>query len=92
MPKRTSTLPIALAPPAAGVPLCRWLYDELRGAAADGRLRPGVRLPASRNLAAELQVARGTVAWPSTPPGAGGHGRKCAAGISVRRSCLQELR
>ena len=61
MPKRRSTLPIALAPPAAGVPLYRWLYDELRTAAADGRLREGTRLPASRELAAELQVSRGTV-------------------------------
>lgn len=61
MPKRTNTLPIALAPPAPGVPLYRWLYDELRAAAVDGRLRPGTRLPASRDLAGELQVARGTV-------------------------------
>ena len=61
MPKRRSTLPIALAPPAAGVPLYRWLYDELRTAASDGRLREGTRLPASRELAAELQISRGTV-------------------------------
>jgi GntR family transcriptional regulator/MocR family aminotransferase len=61
MPKRRSTLPIAIAPPAAGVPLYRWLCDELRTAAADGRLREGTRLPASRELAAELQISRGTV-------------------------------
>jgi GntR family transcriptional regulator/MocR family aminotransferase len=61
MPKRRSTLPIALAPPAAGVPLYRWLYDELRAAAADGRLREGTRLPASRDLANELEISRGTV-------------------------------
>jgi GntR family transcriptional regulator/MocR family aminotransferase len=61
MPKRRSTLPIALGPPAAGVPLYRWLYDELRTAAVDGRLRAGTRLPASRELAAELEISRGTV-------------------------------
>lgn len=61
MPKRRSTLPIALSPPAAGVPLYQWLYEELRGAAADGRLRPGTRLPASRELASALQISRGTV-------------------------------
>ncbi|TWD81165.1 GntR family transcriptional regulator/MocR family aminotransferase [Kribbella amoyensis] len=45
--------------PARG--LADWLADRLRAAIADGRLPLGSRLPASRVLAAELQVSRGVV-------------------------------
>jgi GntR family transcriptional regulator / MocR family aminotransferase len=38
------------------------LEDALRRAVADGRLRPGARLPSSRALAEDLRVARNTVA------------------------------
>lgn len=38
------------------------IYRGLRAAVAEGRLRPGDRLPATRQLAARLEVARGTVA------------------------------
>lgn len=38
-----------------------WLAQQLRVAVADGRLVRGSRLPASRVLAGELSVARGTV-------------------------------
>ncbi len=38
------------------------LEAALRGAVRDGRLRPGTRLPASRALAADLGLARNTVA------------------------------
>ena len=41
--------------------LTDWLVDALRGAIADGRLTPGVRLPATRILADELAVSRGVV-------------------------------
>ncbi|NYI03686.1 MocR-like pyridoxine biosynthesis transcription factor PdxR [Allostreptomyces psammosilenae] len=37
------------------------LERALRNAVRDGRLTPGTRLPASRTLAAELDLARGTV-------------------------------
>ncbi|MEV1005800.1 PLP-dependent aminotransferase family protein [Streptomyces sp. NPDC049881] len=40
----------------------RALEHALRTAMADGRLTPGTRLPASRTLAADLGVARNTVA------------------------------
>lgn len=40
----------------------RSLQDALRDAVLDGRLAPGTRLPAGRALAADLGVARGTVA------------------------------
>jgi GntR family transcriptional regulator/MocR family aminotransferase len=42
-------------------PLFRQLYESLRGAALSGRLGAGVRLPATRVLAAELGVSRNTV-------------------------------
>ncbi|TCP43857.1 GntR family transcriptional regulator/MocR family aminotransferase [Tamaricihabitans halophyticus] len=38
-----------------------WLAQRLRTAIADGTLAPGTRLPASRALAADLSVGRGTV-------------------------------
>ncbi len=47
--------------PARGEPLRRQLAGELREAIRAGRLRTGVRLPASRALAAQLGVSRGVV-------------------------------
>ncbi|GAB3454823.1 MocR-like pyridoxine biosynthesis transcription factor PdxR [Actinophytocola sediminis] len=46
--------------PAAGA-RGRRVESALRGAIRDGQLAPGVRLPSSRDLAAQLGVARGTV-------------------------------
>jgi len=43
------------------VPLFRQIYDRTRAAIADGRLRPGERLPSARSLAAQLGASRGTV-------------------------------
>jgi GntR family transcriptional regulator / MocR family aminotransferase len=45
----------------SGEPLRRQLAGELRDAIRAGRLRTGVRLPASRALAAQLGVSRGVV-------------------------------
>ncbi|HXS07338.1 MAG TPA: PLP-dependent aminotransferase family protein [Rhizomicrobium sp.] len=42
-------------------PLNRQLYDRIRAAIAQGRLRPGERVPSARSLAAQLGVARGTI-------------------------------
>jgi GntR family transcriptional regulator / MocR family aminotransferase len=39
-------------------PIYRQLYDWFRAAIAEGRMRPGQRLPSTRNLAGELQVSR----------------------------------
>ncbi|MEP6648292.1 MAG: winged helix-turn-helix domain-containing protein [Lapillicoccus sp.] len=38
------------------------LYREVRQAVRDGRLRPGDRLPPTRELATQLGLSRGTVA------------------------------
>jgi GntR family transcriptional regulator/MocR family aminotransferase len=46
----------------SGGDLTTRLYRELREAVRDGRLRPGDRLPPTRELAAQLDLARGTVA------------------------------
>src|SRR6185437_6658007 len=64
-----------------GSRLGRSLEDALRAAVRDGRLPPGTRLPASRALAADLGIARNTVAdaygqlaaegWLSARTGAG---------------------
>jgi GntR family transcriptional regulator/MocR family aminotransferase len=45
----------------AATPLFRQLYEGLRQSILDGRLAPGVRLPATRGLAEELGVSRNTV-------------------------------
>ena len=42
-------------------PLYRHIYERVRGSIAEGRLRPGDRLPSARAYAQELGVARGTV-------------------------------
>ncbi len=51
-----------LAPPLpAALPRQRVIYHRLREAILAGRLAPGTRLPASRSLAATLNIARNTV-------------------------------
>ncbi|MCH9011415.1 MAG: GntR family transcriptional regulator, partial [Chloroflexi bacterium] len=45
----------------AGVPLYRQLYEGLRRAILVGELSPGVKLPSTRALAADLSIGRNTV-------------------------------
>jgi len=47
--------------PESGRPVIRQVYDQVRGAIHAGALRPGGRLPSSRDLAARLGVARASV-------------------------------
>jgi GntR family transcriptional regulator/MocR family aminotransferase len=61
MPKEATSLPLSLATPAPETPLYRWLYEELRAAILEGRLPPGARVPATRDLAAEYGLSRATV-------------------------------
>ena len=61
MPRETTAFPLSLPAPPAGASLYRWLYDELRAAILDGRLRPGARLPATRDLASAYRLARATI-------------------------------
>ena len=48
--------------PSSDAPLRRQVYEHLRTAILTGDLPPGERLPATRHLAEELDVARSTVA------------------------------
>jgi GntR family transcriptional regulator/MocR family aminotransferase len=61
MPKHVTTLPLSLPPPASGIPLYRWFYEELRSSILAGRLKPGARLPATRDLALQYRLSRATV-------------------------------
>src|SRR5215212_3244363 len=47
--------------PEPGGPVIRQVYDQVRGAIHDGALKPGGRLPSSRDLAQRLGVARASV-------------------------------
>jgi GntR family transcriptional regulator / MocR family aminotransferase len=47
--------------PDLGTPMYRQLYERYRDAIITGRLKPGDRVPSVRALAAELNLARGTV-------------------------------
>lgn len=61
MPKTEKFSDLALGPRAGNATLFRWLYDELRTAIVEGRLRAGARLPSSRSISRQHQVSRGTV-------------------------------
>jgi GntR family transcriptional regulator / MocR family aminotransferase len=61
MPREITAFPLSLPAPPAGGSLNRWLYEELRSAILDGRLRPGARLPATRDLASIYRLSRATM-------------------------------
>jgi GntR family transcriptional regulator / MocR family aminotransferase len=61
MPRETTAFPLSLPPPPARAELYRWLYGELRTAILDGRLQPGSRLPATRDLASAYGLSRSTI-------------------------------
>lgn len=61
MPKRAGTIALTLPPRDPATPAYRWLSDALRTAILEGRFRPGVRLPATRDLAAPYGLSRGTI-------------------------------
>lgn len=48
-------------PPEVGRPVIRQVYDQVRDAIHAGALKPGGRLPSSRDLAGRLGVARASV-------------------------------
>jgi GntR family transcriptional regulator/MocR family aminotransferase len=61
MAKRTPPYNLLLPAREANAPAYRWLYAALRGDILAGRLRPGSRLPATRDLAQQYKLSRGTV-------------------------------
>lgn len=61
MPKTVSSFELTLSSRAPQQTLSDWLYAELRRSILEGRLRPGTRLPASRDFARQHSLSRGTV-------------------------------
>jgi GntR family transcriptional regulator / MocR family aminotransferase len=61
MPREITSLPLNLPAPRRSTSLHRWFYEELRAAILEGRLRPGSRLPATRDLARAYRLSRATI-------------------------------
>jgi len=61
MAKEATSFELALVPRAPRTPAYQWLYSALRKEILAGRLHAGTRLPASRDLARQYHLARGTV-------------------------------
>src|SRR5512137_781307 len=61
MVKLATAFELALPPIDPSVPAYRWLYACLRAEILYGRLRPGARLPSTRDLASQYGLARGTI-------------------------------
>jgi GntR family transcriptional regulator/MocR family aminotransferase len=61
MAKRAATFELALSAKPETVPAYRWLYASLRAAILEGRLHPAARLPATRDLARQYRLSRGTI-------------------------------
>src|SRR4051812_26517255 len=61
MPKGISSFELTLEDRPQGQTLTNWLYAQLRLAIIEGRLRPGTRLPASRDFASQYGISRGTI-------------------------------
>lgn len=62
MPRTGSAYPFAIAKAGSEEPKWRVLYNSIKHAVLDGRLAAGTRVPATRELARDFGVARGTVA------------------------------
>jgi GntR family transcriptional regulator / MocR family aminotransferase len=61
MPKRTTAFELTLPWQDAGIPAYRVLYQSIRSQILEGGLRPGARLPATRDLGRQYQLSRGTI-------------------------------
>src|SRR5690349_16489074 len=61
MPRQTDSFELMLPPRDPAMPARQWLYSALRAEILEGRLRPGARLPGTRDLAAQYGLSRGTI-------------------------------
>ncbi len=61
MPKRTTAFELTLPLQDVEVPAYLLLYQSIRSQILEGRLRPGTRLPATRDLGRQYQLSRGTI-------------------------------
>jgi GntR family transcriptional regulator / MocR family aminotransferase len=61
MAKKASSVELLLPPRDASQAAYRWLSASLRAAILESRLRPGTRLPSTRELASQHKLSRGTI-------------------------------
>ncbi len=61
MPKKATTFELMLPLRDSKTPAYGWLYAAVRGEILEGRLPPGTRLPATRDLAERYGLSRGTI-------------------------------
>lgn len=61
MTKRATAFALTLPPRDSATPAYRWLYSALRTEILEGRLRPGTQVPATRDLARQYGLSRGTI-------------------------------
>jgi GntR family transcriptional regulator / MocR family aminotransferase len=61
MTKRATSFELAIGERKAGISAHRWFYGRLREEILDKRLRPGARLPSTRDLASQHGLSRGTI-------------------------------
>jgi GntR family transcriptional regulator/MocR family aminotransferase len=61
MAKETTTFELMLPIRDRVTPAYRWLCAALRAEILEGRLRPGARLPSTRDLALQYELSRGTI-------------------------------
>ncbi len=61
MTRQASSFELILPPRPEGTPSFHWLRNALRTEILNGRITPGSRLPASRELARQYQLSRGTI-------------------------------
>ena len=72
MTRRASSFELILPPRPEGTPNFHWLRNALRTEILNGRIEPGSKLPASRELARQYQLSRGTIlAGSRRAPGGG---------------------
>ena len=90
--RKAADIEIALTPRPNGMTLQRWLYEEVRTAILTGRLQPGTRLPASRDLASRMKLSRGTVLAVYAQLGAEGYIRGATGRGSFVAPELPDLR
>jgi GntR family transcriptional regulator/MocR family aminotransferase len=61
MAKRTASFELMLPARDSGTPAYQWLCTAVRAEILEGRLRPGARLPGTRDLADQYGLSRGTI-------------------------------
>jgi len=59
--KKATSLDLVIREPPRGVLLSQWMYEEVRSAILESRLKRAMRLPSTRELARRYGVSRGIV-------------------------------